>query len=123
MESMPDNEYDIHGDRAGLDTIRWALGDVRACACRECWERREVWRWVRILLGAIERERPGVTPREIADGLWVFLTKPGRRPLRLRSPERGRWQATHHLREYAAREGWNVGQLYEIVLRGVAQNR
>ena len=113
-------EGETRAGRFEADTLRWALGDVRACACPECWEVRELWRWVRILLGAVERERPGASPRELADALWSALAARGRGPFR-RSGDRE--AAARALREHAALQGWNPGQLYEIVLRGVARNR
>ena len=104
-----------------MDTVRWALGEVRTCACADCWERRELWRQVRIVLRALDDTHPGASPGEVARYLWEALSTPRwrvrRRGLRP-APRALRW-----LRALAAREGWNPGQLYEVVLRGVARNR
>ncbi|HUL58500.1 MAG TPA: hypothetical protein VLU43_04460 [Anaeromyxobacteraceae bacterium] len=110
------------GGHPEIDTVRWALGSVRTCACSDCWERRELWRQVRIVLRALDEARPGALPVEVAHYLWDALSAPRWRVRRRRAP-RPAPRAIRWLRAHAAREGWNVGQLYEVVLRGVARRR
>ncbi len=106
---------------AAPDTLRWALGETRSCACPDCWERRELWRQARILVGALDRARPGAAPAELADFVWSSLRRGAR--FTVGRDARRVARAARWLREYAAREGWNLAQLYEVVLRGLARNR
>jgi hypothetical protein len=119
---MPRGHDGERGSGPEIDTVRWALGETtRACACADCWSRRELWRHVRILVGALDRAHAGAPPAEIARWLWEAIG--GARRLAVRGPARTRARAVRWLLDYAEREGWTPGQLYEIVLRGVARNR
>ncbi len=117
-------EGGAHGGNPGgpeVDTLRWALGNVRSCACSECWAQREIWRQVRILLHALDEVRPDAPPGEIARFLWEALSRSARFPIG--ASERYRARAARWLQAHAESEGWNIGQLYEVVVRGVARHR
>lgn len=104
------------------DTLAWvAGGDSRWCACDECWAQQPFWRYVEMLLEACRRERPGSSRQELADFVWSALSasRPRRALWSLRDPSRAR--AVEALRRVAARDGYNLGELYEVVLRGIAQ--
>jgi hypothetical protein len=74
-----------------------------------------------MLLDACRRTRPGSSPQEIADFVWRALSasRPRRALWRLRDPPLA--SAVQALRRVAARDRYNLGELYEVVLRGIAQ--
>jgi hypothetical protein len=104
------------------DTLAWvAGGGSRWCACDECWAHQPFWRYVQMLLEACRRSRPGSSRQEIADFLWSALSasRPRRALWSLRDPSLA--SAVKALRQVAARDRYNLGELYELVLRGIAQ--
>jgi hypothetical protein len=116
----------LAGEPAGrafdADTLAWvAGGDSRWCACDECWAQQPFWRYVQMLLDACRRARPGSSRQEIADFVWSALSasRPRRALWSLRDPPLA--SAVQALRRVAARDRYNPGELYEVVLRGIAQ--
>ena len=103
------------------DTLRWvAGGELQWCACEECWAQQPFWRYVEMLAGEWRAEHPRGSRAALAHFVWRALSATGaRRALwRLSGPRRAR--AVAALRAAGASGGWNLGELYEIVLRGLA---
>ncbi len=106
---------------ARVDTLRWAGGgELRFCECALCWANTPFWRYAALVANQAAREQPGPTPAVLAAEIWRILSAP---PWRLWAWSAGRpalTRAVKGLLAEAARERWNVAQLYEAVLRGVA---
>lgn len=105
------------------DTLRWvAGGELRWCACPECWSQLPFWRYVELVLRRFRIARPGGARADLARWIWAALSaSPVRLALwRLADPALAR--AVRAIRAEADRERWHIAEVYEIVMRGVAQN-
>ncbi len=102
------------------DTLRWAVGDeIRWCACDECWAELPFWRYVAVIRDRWRRAHPNGSRAELANHIWALLSA-GRARLALWSVTKPSARAGLALRSAGERDGWNLGELYEIVMRGIA---
>jgi hypothetical protein len=102
------------------DTLRWvAGGELQWCACEECWAQQPFWRYLDMLTGEWRAENPRGSRAALAHFVWDALSaSSSRRALwRLSRPRRAR--AVAALRAEGASGGWNLGELYEIAMRGL----
>jgi hypothetical protein len=103
------------------DTLRWvAGGEVNWCACDECWAQLPFWRYVTQVRDAWRRRYPGGSRVELARYVWRLMSA-GRLQLALRRfTEPVAVHAVQALRSEGEQGHWNLGELYEIVMRGLA---